>query len=258
MKQTALITGASSGIGLELARVFARNGYNLVLVARSRDKLLAISKELTNQYTSKVDIITADLSAHSASTLVYNEIKQLGIEIDVLVNNAGVGLYGEFLNQSWDSLDKMIMLNMHTLTHLTHLFLPSMVSRKRGKIIQIASTAAFQPGPTMAVYYATKSYVLGFSAALQHELKGTGVTVTTICPGPTISGFQDAADMKESRLFRMMPIPGSDEVAEFSYKMAMKGKTVAIHGLLNRIMAFSTRLMPRRLLMTVAKSIMAK
>jgi hypothetical protein len=258
MKQTALITGASLGIGLELSHVFSRNGFDLVLVARSKEKLIELSRELTDQYAVKVYVINADLSEHVASILVYNEIKRLGVEIDILVNNAGVGLYGEFLKQNWGSLDKMIVLNMHTLTHLTHLFLPSMVSRKRGKIIQIASTAAFQPGPTMAVYYATKSYVLSFSAALQHELKGTGVTVTTICPGPTRSGFQDAANMKESRLFSMMTVPGSDEVAEFTYKMAMKGKTVAIHGFLNRIMAFSTRFVPRILLMGMAKSIMAK
>lgn len=258
MNQTAVITGASSGIGLELARVFARNGYNLVLVARSRSKLLAISQELTGNYAIKIDIIIADLSEHSAATFVFNEIHRLGIEVDVLVNNAGVGLYGEFVNQSWDSLDKMIILNIHTLTHLTQLFLPLMVSRHRGKIIQIASTAAFQPGPTMAVYYATKSYVLNFSAALQHELKGTGVTITTICPGPTKSGFQEAAEMNESRLFWMMSIPGSDEVAEFSYQMAMKGKSVAVHGFLNRVMAFLTRFMPRRFVMSVAKSIMSQ
>lgn len=258
MKMTVLITGASSGIGLELSRVFARNSYDLVLVARSLERMTELAAELNRNFGCRVHIVPVDLSEHGASLAVYQEVQRLGVDINVLVNNAGVGLYGEFEQQDWKSLDRMITLNIHSLTHLTHLFLPAMKLRSAGRIIQIASTAAFQPGPTMAVYYATKSYVLSFSSALQHELKGTGITVTTICPGPTRSGFQDNAEMGGSRLFSMMAIPGSDVVAEFTYKMAMKGKTVAIHGWLNRVMAFLTRIMPRWILMSVAKSIMAK
>ncbi len=258
MKKTALITGASNGIGLELAKVHAAKGDNLVLVARNLAKLDELKNELENAHGIQVYNIAKDLSQLNAALDVYNEVKQKNIQIDYLINNAGFGNFGMFVTNDWNKEEQMINLNITTLTHFTHLFLKDMVARKSGRIMNVASTAAFQSGPTMAVYYATKAYVLSFSEAIDNEVREHGVTVTALCPGATASGFQDAAAMQESKLVKGKKLPTSKEVAEYGYKAMMKGKTVAIHGAMNWILANSVRFMPRSIVVKVTRKLQDK
>ncbi len=254
MTATALITGASSGIGYELARVFAREKYNLVLIARNEKKLQEIAVELTKAHEVQVTVLAKDVSLLVSATEIYDSLKQNGIAVDVLVNNAGFGDFGFFTETKWEKELEMINLNMTALTALTKLFVGDMVKRKSGKILNVASTASFQPGPLMAVYYATKAYVLSFSEAISNELSGTGVTVTALCPGPTESGFQAAADMKDSKLVKGKKLPTSQEVAEYAYKALMSGKVVAVHGLMNKIMAQSVRYSPRAVVRSLVRA----
>jgi short-subunit dehydrogenase len=255
---TALITGASNGIGLELAKVHASKGGNLVLVARNKAKLDELKVELERQYKITVYTIGKDLSLPHAAQQVYDEIKSQQIQIDYLVNNAGFGDFGMFVETDWNKELSMINLNITTLTHFTKLYVRDMVKRGSGKILNVASTAAFQSGPTMAVYYATKAYVLSFSEALDNEVSNKGVSVTTLCPGPTESGFQAAAAMEESNLVKGKKLPSSREVAEYGYASMMKGKTVAIHGMMNYLMANSVRFLPRALVVKVTRMIQDK
>ncbi len=251
--KTALITGASSGIGLELARFFAKDKHNLVLVARSEGKLKELAEELQNQYGISVKIISKDLSKINAAQEIYDQLKIQNINIDFLINNAGFGEFGFFHETAWEKEEMMINLNITALTQFTKLFVKDMVQRKYGKIMNVASTASFQPGPLMAVYYATKSYVLFFSEAIANELQDKGVTVTALCPGPTESGFQAAATLGESKLVKGKKLPSSLEVAEYGYKAMMNGETVAIHGVMNWIMAQSIRFTPRKLATTIVR-----
>jgi short-subunit dehydrogenase len=256
--KTALITGASGGIGMELARIFAQNKHNLVLVARSEGKLKELANELQSKYGVAVKVIAKDLSLATAPTEIYQELKTAKITIDFLVNNAGFGEFGFFDETAWTKEEMMIDLNIKTLTHFTKLFVQDMVQRKSGKILNVASTAAFQPGPLMAVYYATKSYVLSFSEAIANELADKGVTVTALCPGPTASGFQAAAALEESKLVKGKKLPSSLEVAEYGYKAMMNGETVAIHGTMNWLMAQSIRFTPRKLATTIVRAMSEK
>ena len=258
MKRTALITGASSGIGLELAKIHASKGDNLILVARSKSKIDELKVELEKSYGINVYTIGKDLSLAGSANEVYSEVKQQNIIVDYLINNAGFGNFGLFAESDWSKQEQMINLNITALTHLTWLFLKDMVERKSGKIMNVASTAAFQSGPTMAVYYATKAYVLNFSEAINNEVRKSGVTVTALCPGATESGFQAAAAMEESKLVKGRKLPSSKQVAEYGYKAMMKGKTVAIHGLMNAIMANSVRFMPRSIVVKVTRMIQDK
>lgn len=243
---TALITGASNGIGLELARIFAHAGINLVLVARSTGKLKALEGELQQQYPSlKILVLTKDLSLPDAAQDVYQELNGQKIQIDYLVNNAGFGDFGFFTETDWDKEAQMIDLNIKALTQFSKLFIKDMQQRGKGKVLNVASTAAFQPGPLMAVYFATKAYVLHLSEALHNELKGTGVTVTALCPGPTESGFVDIAGMGKSKLVKGRKLPTSAAVADYGFKAMMRGKAVAIHGGLNKVMVFAQRFTPR-------------
>jgi short-subunit dehydrogenase len=253
MQGTALITGASSGIGLELARVHAAKGDNLVLVARSITKMVEIKFELENKFGVSVYTIGKDLSLLNSAEEVYNELKEKNIVVDYLINNAGIGNFGMFVETDWKKEEQMINLNICALTHFTKLFLKDMVARKSGKIMNVASTAAFQSGPTMAIYYATKAYVLSFSEAIDNEVRKYGVTVTSLCPGPTESEFFVNATMGESKLVKNKKLPSSKKVAEYGYKAMMKGKTVAIHGLMNTIMANSVRFAPRALVVKVTR-----
>lgn len=253
LKSTALITGASSGIGLELADVLAREGHNVVLTARNASKLNALAVDLMSKYGVKATVIACDLSEQNAPLKVFDQLKKENILIDILVNNAGFGDFGAFTETKWEKERQMIDVNITALTQLTKLFLDGMIERKYGRIMNVASTAAFQPGPFMAVYYATKAYVLSFSEAIANELQGTGVTVTALCPGPTESGFVKAASLDESKLFRNKKLPTSREVAEYGYKAMMKGKTVAIHGAMNRLMANSVRFTPRKLVTAIVR-----
>jgi len=255
---TALITGASGGIGLELARIFAANGNNVVLVARNQSRLGEIKVELEAKHKVKVLTIDKDLSFRDAAREVYEQTQSSGWQIDYLVNNAGFGDYGPFADSSWDKQLQMIDLNITALTHLTKLYLENMMARKSGKIMNLASTAAFQSGPLMAVYFATKSYVLHFSEALDNEVREKGITVTAVCPGATESGFQAAAAMEESGLVKNKKLPTSHEVATFAYESMMKGKTVAIHGLMNKILANSVRWMPRSVVVKITRKMQEK
>lgn len=258
MYKTALITGASGGIGLELARIHASKGDHLILVARNKSKLEELKIELERKFNIAVYVIGKDLSDLSAALEIYNETKNAGIEIEYLINNAGFGNFGMFAETDWNKEQQMIQLNITALTQLTKLYLKDMIQRRSGRIMNVASTAAFQPGPTMAVYYATKSYVLHFSEAVANEVKDKGITITALCPGPTESGFQAAAALEESRLFKGKSIPSSKSVAEYGYKAMMRGQSVAIHGLMNNILAFFVRLMPRKLIVKVTRKIQDK
>ena len=255
---TALITGASNGIGLELAKIHASKGGNLVLVARNKAKLDELKTELENQYKVSVYTIGKDLSANNSAQEVYEETTKQNIKIDYLINNAGFGDFGMFVETNWSKELQMINLNITTLTQFTKLYLQDMVKRRSGKIMNVASTAAFQSGPTMAVYYATKAYVLSFSEAVDNEVSDKGVTVTTLCPGATESGFQAAAAMEESNLVKGKKLPTANEVAVFGYASMMKGKTVAIHGLMNYLMANSVRFIPRALVVKLTRRIQDK
>jgi short-subunit dehydrogenase len=252
---TALITGASNGIGLELAKVHASKGGDLVLVARNKSKLDELKKELESEYKVSVYTIGKDLSAINSAQEVYNETTKQNIQIDYLINNAGFGDFGMFVETEWNKELQMINLNITTLTQFTKLYLQEMVKRRSGKIMNVASTAAFQSGPTMAVYFATKAYVLSFSEAVNNEVSDKGVTITTLCPGATESGFQAAAAMEESNLVKGKKLPTSKEVAEYGYASMMNGKTVAIHGLMNWIMANSVRFIPRAIVVKVTRKI---
>ncbi len=253
MNKTVLITGASGGIGYEFAHIFAEHKYNLVLVARNESRLLEIKEEISTKYGVNVNIFAKDLSVISGIDEIYNSLNNENISINVLINNAGFGEFGFFKDIDWTKEQQMINLNILALTYLTKLFMKDMISAGEGKILNLASTAAFQPGPLMAVYFATKAYVLSFSEAIANELKGTGVTVTALCPGPTESGFAKAASAQETKLFKNKRIPSSKEVALFGFNALMKGKTVVIHGLLNKIMAFSIRLTPRKLVTMIVR-----
>ena len=258
MNKTALITGASGGIGLELAKIHASKGDHLVLIARSKDKLDAIKKELEATYQVKVYTIAKDLGLDAAAQEVYDETQGQKIKIDYLINNAGFGDYGMFCETDWNKEAQMIRLNIATLTHFTKLYAKEMVRQGAGKIMNVASTAAFQPGPGMAVYFATKAYVLHFSEAINYELREKGVSVTALCPGATESGFWTAAAAEESKLVKGRKLPSSRDVAEYGYKAMMKGKAVAIHGLLNYILANSVRFTPRALVVFITGKIQRK
>jgi hypothetical protein len=255
---TALITGASGGIGLELAREMAKAKHNLVLVARSADKLQSLAHELRQTYNVQVRTMAKDLADMQQVRDLYAELQRDKVQIDYLVNNAGFGDYAFFHEAAWNKLEGMIDLNMKSLTLLCHLFVQDMVQRGSGKIMNVASTAAFQPGPTMAVYYATKSYVLLLSEAMANELKDKGVTVTALCPGATESGFQAVAALEESRLVKGRKLPTSAEVAAYGYKAMMKGKMVAIHGFMNALMVFSVRFTPRNIVTKIARYVQDK
>ena len=253
MKQTALITGATSGLGYDFVKLFANDNYNLVLVARNEIKL----QEIKNSYPHiKVTIISKDLSISSAAKELFNDIESRGIQIDILVNNAGFGSVGEFDELDIENQLNMIQLNIATLTELTYYFLPKMKLRKNGRILNVASTAAFQPGPLMAVYYATKAYVLSFSEALVDELSDSPVTVTTLCPGPTKTNFSSAANIKENKMFGM-PM-NSDFVAKKGYQALMSGKRVSIPGGSNKLGAIGVKFIPRSIASKISKYISGK
>ena len=251
-RQTALITGASFGIGTEFARIFAREGYNLVLVARSADKLRQLASELEKAHGTRSLILGADLTDPGAAAYVLDQTTRADIQVDVLVNNAGFGQYGLFAENDLEECLRQIQLNVTTLTHLTRLYLPAMIERKSGGILNVASTAAFQPGPLMAVYFATKAYVLHFSEALANELHGIGVTVSCLCPGATVTEFHKRAKATGMNLLKFGAMDASD-VAEDGYRAFVAGKPVVISGFKNWLLAQSVRFSPRRLVTAIAR-----
>ena len=251
---TALVTGASGGIGEELARLFAADGHSLVLVARSRDKLSALAEELSDKHNVNARVLPADLARAEAPREIFEELQSDAVTVDALVNNAGIGSYGLFAETDAKTELDLLQINVVALTHLTKLFLPQMIARRRGYLLNVASTAAFQPGPLMAVYYASKAYVLSFSEALANETSGTGVRVSVLCPGPTETGFVAAAGMGESKLFDAN-VMSARAVAVEGYRGMLSGKTVVIPGLRNRLLASGYRFAPRGLITKVVRGI---
>jgi len=254
LKMTALVTGASGGIGLELARLFAADGHGLVLVARSSDKLSALAEELSGKHNVNARVLPADLARAEAPREIFEELRREGVSVDALVNNAGIGSYGLFAETDAKTELDLLQINVVALTHLTKLFLPALIARRRGYVLNVASTAAFQPGPLMAVYYASKAYVLSFSEALANECRGTGVRVSALCPGPTETGFVAAAGMEESKLFDRGAMNARD-VAEAGYRGMLDGKTVVIPGFRNALVARAVGFMPRGLVTKVVRGI---
>lgn len=257
MEKTTLITGASSGIGLELARVFARNRHDLVLVARSRERLEQLAGELREQHGVDARVIVKDLSVPASPQEIFDELQRDGVQVEVLVNNAGIQEYGPFLETDLQKELQLIQVNLTSLTHLTKLFLPGMVERGHGRIMNLGSTGSFVPGPLNAVYCATKAYVLSFSEAIAEELVGTGVDVTALCPGATATEFAQRAGIEDVRLFRDDTMNAVD-VAEIGYRALMKGRRVVVTGLQNQLMVFSIRFAPRSMVAAISKRLMSR
>jgi uncharacterized protein len=253
---TVLITGASGGIGYELAKLFARDHYNLVLVARSREKLAHIANEL-QQHAVTVKTIVLDLAAPPAPKFLFDQLHNEGIAVDVLINNAAFGVHGKFAQMPEPEILGQIELNIAALTKLTRLFLPPMIARRSGRIMNVASTAGFQAGPLMAVYYASKAYVISFSEAIANELRNSGVTVTCFCPGATHTGFARRAGIEESRIFKLGAM-NAEKVALDGYRAVMEGRGLAISGAHNWVVAQSTRFAPRKMVTAVSRWIAEK
>lgn len=254
--KTALVTGGSGGIGQAIAREFARNGVDLIITGRDGPGMEAQARRWREEHGVNVLGLAAELAKPEGARALFDAVTAAGKEIDYLVNNAGVGLFGEFATSDLNAELDMMVLNMTSPTVLSKLFLPQLV-RRRGKIVNIASTAAFQPGPYMAVYYATKAYVLSLSEALACELEGTGVSVTAFCPGPTASGFQAKAAMRQSRLVKNKTLPSAEVVGLAGYRAMMAGKRVVVPGLMNKLMAQSVRFTPRGWVTSLVKSMSA-
>jgi hypothetical protein len=255
MKETALVTGASSGIGEELARVLAANGSDVVLVARSADKLAALARELAGQHGVQAHVLPDDLADPGAPDRIAQELKVRGIAIDILVNNAGFAVYGPFVQTPPAAELELLQVNIVALTVLAKRFLPLMAGRRRGRILNVASTAAFQPGPLMAVYYASKAYVLSFSEALSNEAAGTGVTVTCLCPGPTRTRFEDRATLHASKLFSSLRVMTAADVARAGYDGMMAGDAIVIPGFSNRLGVQMLRVLPRAVIRRAVRNL---
>ena len=254
-RRTVLVTGATVGIGYELSKIFAHEGHRLVLVSRSIDRLAKVANQCRAASGTTAKIIAKDLARPESPTELFAELEADSISVDILINNAGFGTYRPFAAGDAKSQLDMLQVNVTSLTHLTRLLLPGMISRSFGKILNVASTAAFQPGPLMAVYYATKAYVLSFSEALGNELNGTGVSVSTLCPGPTATEFQQRARMQNSKLVSGT-LMDARTVAVAGYRGLMKNKSVIIPGMGNRLLAFSIRLTPRKLVTAIVRRMM--
>ena len=253
MIKTALITGAASGLGYELSLLLARDTYNLILVDIDNEKVKSVKDEIQKSFNIQVDVLVKDLSKPNIAVEIVEEIK--GVSIDVLVNNAGFGLFGSFNNTEWERELQMLNVHILTSTHLTKLLLKDMVIRDSGKILNISSLAAFQPGPLMSVYYASKSYLLSFSEAIANELKGTGVTVTALCPGPTKTGFQETVSEHASENKISFNMACAKQVSKYGYKAMLKGKTYAIPGLFNKFLAILPRFISRNAVASLVRKI---
>jgi uncharacterized protein len=253
-RKLALITGASAGLGEQFAHLFAQDGHDLVLVARRTDRLETLGARLREAHDVSAHVIAADLADPAAPHRLYEDVAGRGLKVDYLVNNAGFGSNGAFLDLDLGREAEMVEVNCTALLALCHLFGRQMRERGSGRILNIASTAGFQPGPFMATYYATKAFVVSFSEALAHELRGSGVTVTCHCPGATHTEFAARAGLGEAKLFRRPGIATAEDVAHHGYRAMMKGKPLAVHGLLNRIAVQSVRIAPRRIPRSVAAS----
>jgi uncharacterized protein len=254
--KTALITGASGGIGYELARLFAQDHFDLVLVARNAQKLTQVADDLQRQHGISAKPIALDLATAPAPQFLFDQLQREGMTVEILVNNAGYGKFGEFAKVPLEQSLGQVQLNITALTELSKLFLQPMLDRHSGKIMNVASTAGFQPGPLMAVYYATKAYVISFSEALANELAGSGVTITCLCPGATDTEFQARAGTENTVLFRKLRPMDAKTVARDGYRGLMAGKTLVISGFRNWLLAEATRFGPRKLVTAVSRKVM--
>jgi len=242
--ETVLITGASSGIGLELAKLFAADGSRLILSARNTEALEKLAKELRSEHKIEAIVLPADLSLPESPKRIFQELSGQKISVDVLVNNAGFGLHNEFVQLPLARQLEIIQVNVMALTELTGLFLPGMIARKRGGILNVASVAGFLPGPSMAVYYASKAFVLSFTEALVEELTGTGVIISAFCPGATETNFSQVARGQKSRASKSVKMP-ADVASRYGYQAFRKKQAVAIPGYINRCLVFLIRILPR-------------
>jgi len=252
--ETVLITGASSGIGRELAKLFAKDGSNLVLVARREDRLKELADELESKYGTKTYVLPKDLARKTAQREISSFIKKNKIDLDVLVNNAGFGSRAPFAEIPAGSISDMVEVNVGALTNLTRLFLPKMIEKNSGGILNVGSLAGFQPGPNMAVYYATKAYVISFTEALSEELIHTNIKVSCLAPGPVNTEFGEKSDLEDSVLFKLS-LMNVEPVAKAGYEGLRKGKTIVIPGARNNITPFLVRFMPRFIVRKVVKAI---
>ena len=257
MSNTALITGASSGIGRELAKIHAARGGDVVLVARRREALEELKAELESAHAIRATVIAADLAEPGAAERIFAATEEAGSEIDVLINNAGFGMHGIFHEVDLARHQAMMQVNMVALVELTHLYLPGMVERGRGRLLHVSSTAGFMPGPLQAVYYATKAFVTSFSQAIAEELRDTGVTSTALCPGAVATGFVEAGNLEGSSLWDKAATPQS--VAEIGYRAMERGSLVKINEaslgfLLNWVVPF----LPRRMVLKSSRRAMEK
>ena len=256
MKYT-LITGASSGIGLELAHIFAQNNHNLILVARNKKILSLLKKKIELLYKIDIKVISLDISGEVGAINLYELVKKQQLEVNILINNAGIGYHGEFVKKDIQTSLDMINLNIITPTILTKLFLKDMLKVGNGKIFNIASTAAFQSGPLMSVYYGTKSYLLNFSEGIAEELRDSNIKIITLCPGPTKTAFEKM-DKVEKKLFKNFYIANPEDVAKYLYKNIDTEKDILIHGKLNKFMIFITKFIPRKINLNLIKKIQDK
>lgn len=252
--ERVLVTGASAGIGVELARCFAKDKSDLILVARRKERLEELAAELQGEYGVDVRVMPADLAVAEQRQALFDDLQREGIEVDVLVNNAGFGLNGKFHVLDMERQMDMVSLNIAALTQLTRLFLPAMVERDRGGVLNVASTASFQAGPKMALYYASKAFVLSLSEAIHEELSDTRVTVSCLCPGPTTTEFGQVADMEDKPLFKFAPMSAAS-VAKIGFRGFRQNKAIVIAGLGNWLLAHSSRMMPRWISRKVAKQL---
>ncbi|HWD90766.1 MAG TPA: SDR family oxidoreductase [Verrucomicrobiae bacterium] len=243
MKETALITGAASGIGLALAKEFAKNGHNLVLTSRVQTELREVAAELTSQHNIQVGTIPADLEQPGAAEQLREAVQREGIIIDILVNNAGLGYRGKFWEIPLEDQLRIVRVNIEAVVRLTHLFLPPMINRNNGRILNTASIAGFEPGPLMAVYHASKAFVLSFTEAIATELEETDITVTALCPGATDTDFFPKAGMMDTKAFQKGPVMAPQEVADIAYKALMRGDRTVVAGGANKAMVFARRFM---------------
>jgi uncharacterized protein len=254
-RQTALITGASAGIGVDLAECFARSGYDLILAARTESALREVGDRLAKAHGVKATSIAVDLGQIGGGTKLAEAIAKQGLQVDVLVNNAGYGNAGPFSESERSVELGMVDLNIRTLLELTHIYWPSMLKNKRGGVLNVASTAAFQPGPLMATYYASKAFVLSFSEALWEEARGTGVLVSCLCPGPTVSKFRERAGTDKKKLSQASPPMSSASVAELGYRAWQANKRVEVTGFRNRVMATAVPFLPRAAVLGVVRTL---
>ena len=257
MVKTALITGASGDIGSELAKIHAQQGDNVVLVARSQDKLNKIAEELTAQFGIKAYVIAIDLAESNAAERIFEQTQALGIQVDYLINNAGLGGHGKFAERDLADEMHMVQVNIIALMALTRLYLPAMLARQSGRILNVSSTASFMPGPNQAVYYATKSFVTSFSQAVAQEVSGSGVTVTALCPGAVATGFVAAGNLQGVAAWDNAK--SAQSVAQYGYKAMMRGELVAFNeGKLRFMLDWIIPLLPRRLVLKMSQMAMEK